>query len=88
MKAAPRPVIGKHSERFRGAKRADHDVGVPLVSVDFRIKVAHFFGRDFVGEIGEGPAELGKFGQSVASDDRDGVVRREVVLVIDERYEV
>jgi len=83
MKAAPRPVIGKHSERFRGAKRADHDVGVPLVGVDFGIEVAHFLGGDFISEIGERGTELGKFGQGVATDDWDGVVRREVVLVID-----
>jgi hypothetical protein len=88
IKAVPHGVIAKRSKGLGGAECADYDGGIALVSVDFGIEVAHFFGRDFVGEIGEGPAELREFGQGVASDDRDGVVRREVVLVVYERYEV
>src|SRR5713101_4257249 len=70
-----------------GAEGADNNGRVALVGVDFGIQVAHFFGGDFVGEIGKGGAELWEFGNGVAADDGDGVVGREVVLVVDEGNE-
>jgi hypothetical protein len=68
--------------------RADYGGGVALVGVDFGIEVAHFFGGDFVSQVGEGSAKLRKFGEGVAADDGDGVVGREIVLVVDERDEM
>ncbi len=47
--------------------------------------MTHFFGGDFVSQVGEGSAKLRKFGEGVAADDGDSVVGREVVLVVDER---
>jgi len=49
------------SEGFGGPERADYGGGVALVGVDFGIEVSHFFGGDFVGEIGEGSAKLREF---------------------------
>ncbi len=72
-------------EGFGGAEGAHHGCGIALVGVDFGIEVAHFFGGDFVGEVGEGSAKVRKFGEGVAADDGDSVVGREVMLVIDER---
>ena len=72
-------------EGFGGAEGADYNGGVPLVGVDFGIEVTHFFGGDFVSQVGEGSAKLRKFGEGVAADDGDSVVGREVVLVVDER---
>lgn len=53
--AAPR------SEGFGGPERADNGGRIALVGIDFGIEAAHFFGRDFVGEIGNGSAKLREF---------------------------
>ena len=79
---------GYRLEGFGGAKGADYGRGVALVGVDFGIELAHFLGGDFVGEVGEGRAELWEFCEGVAADDGDGVVGREVVFVVDQRDEV
>jgi hypothetical protein len=70
-------------EGFGGAEGADYGGGVALVGVDFGVEMAHFFGGDFVGELGQGGAELGKFCERVAADDWNGIVGREVMLVVD-----
>jgi len=53
--AAPR------SEGFGDPEGADNGGRIALVGVDFGIEVPHFFGGDFVGEIGEGSAKLREF---------------------------
>jgi hypothetical protein len=59
-----------------------------LVGVYFGVQVAHVFGGDFVGKVGEGGSKLGKFGEGVAADDGDGVVRGKIVAIVGESYEV
>ena len=49
------------SEGFGGPEDADDDSRIALVGVDFGIEVAHFFGGDFVGEIGKRSAKLREF---------------------------
>ena len=73
-----------------GAEGADYGGGVVLVGVDFGVHVAHVGGGDFSGEVGrEGcGAEWGKFGEGVAADDGDGVVRGKIVAIVGESYEV
>ena len=69
-------------------ERADDGGDVALVGVDFGVKVAHFFGGDFAGEVGQHGTKRWKFGEGVAANDGDGVVWREVVAVVGEGYEV
>jgi len=59
-----------------------------LIGVDFGVEMAHFGGREFSGEIGEGGAELRKFLERVAANDGNSVVRREVVEIVFESDEV
>jgi len=49
------------SEGFRGTEDADDGGRVALTGIDLGIEVPHFFGGDFVGEIGEGSAKLREF---------------------------
>ena len=49
------------SEGFGGTEGTDNGGRIALVGVDFGIEVPHFFGGDFVGEIGEGSAKLREF---------------------------
>ena len=49
------------SEGFRGTEEADDGGRVALTGIDLGIEVPHFFGGDFVGEIGEGSAKLREF---------------------------
>jgi hypothetical protein len=81
-------VAVPRSEGFGSPERTDDGGRVALVGVDFGIEVPHFFGGDFVGEIGERSAKLREFYQGVAADDRDGVVGREIMIVVDERNKV
>ncbi len=73
---------------FEGAENANYGGRVALAGVDFGVEVAHFLGGDFVGEIGEGGADLREFFEGVAADDWNGVVGREVVFVVDKGGEV
>src|SRR5580704_7160622 len=76
------------SQSFAGAEVADYFRGVALVGVYLGVQVAHVFGGDFIGKVGERGSKLGEFGEGVAADDGDGVVRGKIVAVVGEDYEV
>jgi hypothetical protein len=67
---------------FQRAEGADYGGGIALVGVDFGVEVAHFLGGDFVGEGGQGGAELGRFCEGGAADNGDGSIGREVMFVV------
>ena len=70
------------------AEGADDGGGVLVLGIDGVVEAADVGGGEFSGEIGQRGAELGKSGESGLANDGDGVVGREVVLVVDERNEV
>ena len=59
-----------------------------MIGVDLSVEAAHVGGGEFVVEIGEGGAEFGKFFERVVANDRDGVVRREIVAIVFEGDEM
>src|SRR5882724_4239958 len=86
VRAPPGLAMPQGAPRLKGlggAEGADYGGGIALVGVDLGIEMAHFFGGDFVGEIGERVEELRESCNGVATNNGDGVVRREVVLVVD-----
>src|SRR3954454_21513348 len=50
--------------------------------------MAHFFFRDFAAQLGEGLAQRRKSGERIAPHNGHGVVRRKIVAVVSEPYEV
>ena len=70
------------------AEVADDGGDVALVGVDLGVEVAHVGGGEFSGEIGEGGAELREFLNRGLADDGDGVIGREVVMVVFEGDEM
>ena len=64
------------------AEGADDGGDVALVGVDLGVQTAHFGGGDLSGEVGEGRPELRKSGQRGLANDGDGVIGREIAVVV------
>jgi hypothetical protein len=69
-------------ETFGFAEGANDRGGVLVLRVDGVVEAAHVGGGEFASEIREGGTQEGKFFESGASNNRDGVVGREIVTVV------
>jgi len=73
------------SEAFSRAEIADHLGGVAVLAVDRLVHRAHVVGGDFSGEGIEGGPDLRPALEGFVAHQRDGLVGREIVLVVFKR---
>src|SRR5262250_1248712 len=76
------------SQSLRQTKLANDIDWIALVRVNRGVEAAHFRGGDFPGQIGKRRLKLRKAHQRLAAHDRDGIIRREVVTVVIQCYEI